>query len=41
LLMDLHDSQAPDQILLNNEGTEDGSLIKLLSRCITPFGAYF
>ncbi|KAF9449836.1 DNA mismatch repair protein msh6 [Macrolepiota fuliginosa MF-IS2] len=26
------------EILLNNEGTEDGSLLKLLSRCITPFG---
>ncbi|KAF5356840.1 hypothetical protein D9756_006462 [Leucocoprinus leucothites] len=26
------------EILLNNEGTEDGSLLKLLSRCVTPFG---
>ena len=26
------------QVLLNNEGTEEGSLLKLLSRCITPFG---
>ncbi|KXN86517.1 DNA mismatch repair protein msh6 [Leucoagaricus sp. SymC.cos] len=26
------------EILINNEGTEDGSLLKLLSRCITPFG---
>ena len=26
------------QVLLNNEGTEDGSLHKLLGRCITPFG---
>ncbi|KAF9264277.1 DNA mismatch repair protein Msh6 [Marasmius fiardii PR-910] len=26
------------EILLNNEGTEEGSLLKLLSRCITPFG---
>ncbi|KAK7056522.1 DNA mismatch repair protein msh6 [Paramarasmius palmivorus] len=26
------------EVLLNNEGTEEGSLLKLLSRCITPFG---
>ncbi|KAG0706949.1 hypothetical protein DFH29DRAFT_899290 [Suillus ampliporus] len=26
------------EVLLNNEGTEDGSLHKLLGRCITPFG---
>ncbi|KAF8889581.1 DNA mismatch repair protein msh6 [Infundibulicybe gibba] len=26
------------EVLLNNEGTEDGSLLKLLSRCATPFG---
>ncbi|KAG7098886.1 hypothetical protein E1B28_000786 [Marasmius oreades] len=26
------------EVLLNNEGTEAGSLLKLLSRCITPFG---
>lgn len=26
------------EVLLNNEGTEDGSLFKLLGRCITPFG---
>ncbi|THV02566.1 DNA mismatch repair protein Msh6 [Dendrothele bispora CBS 962.96] len=26
------------EILMNNEGTEDGSLLKLLSRCATPFG---
>ncbi|KAJ3932313.1 MAG: muts domain V-domain-containing protein [Lentinula lateritia] len=26
------------EVLLNNEGTEDGSLLKLLGRCITPFG---
>ncbi|KAG1753520.1 uncharacterized protein EDB91DRAFT_1098327 [Suillus paluster] len=25
------------EVLLNNEGTEDGSLHKLLGRCITPF----
>ena len=23
---------------MNSEGTEEGSLLKLLSRCITPFG---
>ncbi|KAJ4482025.1 muts domain V-domain-containing protein [Lentinula aciculospora] len=26
------------EVLLNNEGTEDGSLLKLLGRCVTPFG---
>jgi DNA mismatch repair protein MSH6 len=26
------------QVLLNNEGTDEGSLLKLLGRCITPFG---
>ena len=26
------------EILLNNEGTEEGSLLKLLRRCATPFG---
>ncbi|EKM76737.1 hypothetical protein AGABI1DRAFT_78171 [Agaricus bisporus var. burnettii JB137-S8] len=26
------------EILINNEGTEDGSLLKLLNRCITSFG---
>ncbi|KAG6861406.1 hypothetical protein C0995_000535 [Termitomyces sp. Mi166 len=26
------------EVLLNNEGTEEGSLLKLLSRCVTPFG---
>ncbi|KAJ3747148.1 muts domain V-domain-containing protein [Lentinula detonsa] len=26
------------EVLLNNEGTEEGSLLKLLGRCITPFG---
>lgn len=25
-------------MLQNNEGTDEGSLHKLLSRCITPFG---
>jgi len=31
----------PTQVLVNNEGTEDGSLHKLLGRCITPFGGSF
>ncbi|TRM62248.1 muts domain V-domain-containing protein [Schizophyllum amplum] len=26
------------EILMNDEGTEEGTLLKLLSRCITPFG---
>ncbi|KAH6917837.1 DNA mismatch repair protein msh6 [Coprinopsis sp. MPI-PUGE-AT-0042] len=26
------------EILLNNEGNEDGSLLQLLQRCVTPFG---
>ncbi|KDQ32081.1 hypothetical protein PLEOSDRAFT_1100597 [Pleurotus ostreatus PC15] len=26
------------EILLNNEGTDEGSLLKLLNRCTTPFG---
>ncbi|KAJ6606598.1 muts domain V-domain-containing protein [Mycena vulgaris] len=26
------------EVLLNNEGTEEGSLLKLLSRAVTPFG---
>ncbi|KIK54062.1 hypothetical protein GYMLUDRAFT_49011 [Collybiopsis luxurians FD-317 M1] len=26
------------EVLLNNEGTEEGSLLKLLGRCVTPFG---
>jgi DNA mismatch repair protein MSH6 len=29
------------QILINNEGTEDGSLLKLLNRCVTSFGMQF
>ena len=28
------------EVLLNNEGTEEGSLLKLLSRAVTPFGAF-
>lgn len=27
------------EVLLNSEGTDDGSLLKLLGRCITPSGA--
>lgn len=26
------------EILLNSDGTEDGTLLKLIGRCITPFG---
>ncbi|KAG5727213.1 DNA mismatch repair protein msh6 [Termitomyces sp. T112] len=26
------------EVLLNNEATEEGSLLKLLGRCVTPFG---
>ncbi|KAI4525062.1 DNA mismatch repair protein Msh6 [Schizophyllum commune Loenen D] len=26
------------EVLMNNEGTDEGSLLKLLSRCVTPFG---
>ncbi|TFK38050.1 DNA mismatch repair protein msh6 [Crucibulum laeve] len=26
------------EVLQNNEGTEDGTLLKLLGRCVTPFG---
>jgi hypothetical protein len=29
------------EILLNNEGTDEGSLLKLLGRCITPFGWFY
>ena len=29
------------EILLNNEGTEEGSLLKLLGRCITPSGSSY
>lgn len=28
------------QVLLNNEGTEEGSLLKLLNRASTPFGKF-
>lgn len=28
------------EILQNSEGTEEGSLLKLLCRCITPSGKY-
>ena len=26
------------QVLVNSEGTDDGTLLKLLSRCVTPSG---
>lgn len=26
------------EVLVNNEGTEEGSLLELLGRCVTPFG---
>lgn len=26
------------EVLINSEGTEEGTLLKLLGRCITPFG---
>jgi len=26
------------EVLLNSEGTEEGSLLQLLGRCVTPFG---
>jgi len=28
------------EVLQNNEGTDEGSLLKLLGRCITPFGEW-
>lgn len=31
-------SLAHIEVLLNSEGTEEGSLLQLLSRCATPFG---
>jgi DNA mismatch repair protein MSH6 len=31
-------SLAHIEVLLNSEGTEEGSLLQLLSRCVTPFG---
>ena len=33
-------SLAHVEVLLNNEGTEEGSLLQLLSRCVTPFGLF-
>jgi DNA mismatch repair protein MSH6 len=26
------------EVLLNSDGTDEGSLLKLLGRCVTPFG---
>ncbi len=34
-------SLAHIEVLLNSEGTEEGSLLRLLSRCVTPFGRFF
>ena len=31
-------SLAHIEVLLNSEGTEEGSLLRLLGRCVTPFG---
>jgi DNA mismatch repair protein MSH6 len=33
-------SLAHIEVLLNSEGTEEGSLLQLLSRCVTPFGLF-
>lgn len=28
------------QVLVNSDGTEDGTLLKLLGRCMTPSGSF-
>jgi DNA mismatch repair protein MSH6 len=28
------------EVLLNSDGTDEGSLLKLLGRCVTPFGQW-
>lgn len=33
-----NDAMTYRQVLQNNEGTEEGTLLKLLGRCITPSG---
>jgi len=33
-------SLAHVEVLLNSEGTEEGSLLQLLSCCVTPFGQF-
>jgi DNA mismatch repair ATPase MutS len=33
-------SLAHVEVLLNSEGTDEGSLLQLLSRCVTPFGQF-
>jgi hypothetical protein len=33
-------SLAHVEVLLNSEGTEEGSLLRLLGRCVTPFGRF-
>ena len=34
-------SLAHVEVLLNSEGTDEGSLLQLLSRCATPFGQFY
>lgn len=34
-------SLAHIEVLLNSEGTEEGSLLRLLGRCVTPFGRFY
>jgi DNA mismatch repair protein MSH6 len=34
-------SLAHVEVLLNSEGTDEGSLLQLLSRCVTPFGQFY
>jgi DNA mismatch repair protein MSH6 len=34
-------SLAHIEVLLNSEGTEEGSLLQLLGRCVTPFGQFY
>jgi len=31
----------PAQVLMNSDGNEDGTLLKLIGRCVTPFGEPF
>ena len=33
-------SLAHIEVLLNSEGTDEGSLLQLLGRCVTPFGQF-
>jgi len=34
-------AESCSQVLLNSEGTEDGTLHHLLGRCITPYGGHY